>query len=294
MSDEIAGQILANPAESPRTDAAPQLSEPVNDDFSQRMSHLTKKEAELERRKQELSRKEQSIQDIEGAHTKWNQRKERIASGDMKEAIEALQDLGISYEKLTEHYLANEDPQVTKYKELQKEIESIKQAREAEKEEYRKNQLKVAEVSYKNSILAEAAKDPDKFEMVLAMKDAPGSTSSIELAFSVIKRNYEQQGEKGIPVEKRTPLSAAAALELVEAYLTRQEEQRLLDLKKRKKLSAHFGADQKQPGDNTFLSPNRGQPTTLGGDGGASGAVPGMPMTHEERHKAALKAFLKA
>lgn len=287
MSDasSIVETLLA-PAEAPATapvDVPAVIPAPIDDngDFAQRMAHLTKREKSLVER-------QQAIKEVEDRAKKWDGYKSRAGSGDLTAALEALEEMGVSYDALTSHLLTGQDPSTLRYKELEKKIEELKSEQTKAHESEQTAAQERAAQNYKLSIAREAQGKADDYELVLEH-----GQGAIDLVYDVCKEYHDKNNGQMLDISK--------ALAAVEAHLASQAEETVQRLQKSKKLSKYFTPPNQSNSGTPFgtrqeQSPSRQTPTpspTL--SGGTSGASQANAVTHrspEDLRAAAIKALM--
>ena len=283
IADAIAtpsAPVAEDSSATPPAAVAPQASNESDGDFAQRMAHLTKREKALVER-------QQSIKEVEDRAKKWDGYKSRTGSGDLSAALEALEELGVSYDALTSHLLTGQDPSTLRFKELQKKIDDLesKQAKDAEAEKTAAQER--AAQNYKLSIAREAQANAEDYELVLEH-----GQDAIDLAYDVCKEFHDKNNGQMLDIGK--------ALAAVEAHLASKAEETVQRFQKSKKLSRYFQPTQSGAaspfGQRQEQSPSRPQPTpspTLsGGPSGASTANAVAPRSQAELREAAIKALM--
>jgi DNA-binding transcriptional ArsR family regulator len=282
---EIASAIVESiSAPAPATgEVAPAPVAPapaVDDDFAQRMAHLTKREKALVER-------QQSIKEVEERAKRYDSFKSRASSGDISAALEALEDLGVSYDALTSHLLTGQDPSTLRYKELEKKIEELKSDSEKQKEVELAAAQERAAQNYKLSISKEAQAKAEEFELVIEH-----GQEAIDLVYDVCKEYHDKNNGQMLDLSK--------ALAAVEAHLASKAEETVQRFQKSKKLSRYFQPEQSRPA-NPFSSsgvqspsPDRPtpSPTLSGGSSGATQANAVTPRSYDELRAAAIKALM--
>ena len=283
LAASIVDSISTPAAPTEEVAPAPVAPPPAADDadFSSRMAHLTKREKALVER-------QQAIKAIEERANRYDGFKARASSGDLSAALEALEDLGVSYDALTSHLLTGQDPSTLKYKELEKKIEEMKSEGQKAKEAEAIAAQERAAQNYKLGIAREAQSKAEEFELV-----NEHGQEAIDLVYDVCKEYHDKNNGQMLDIGK--------ALAAVEAHLASQAEQTVQRFQKSKKLSKFFQASQSTNSQNPFgqqpeQSPSRFQPapspTLSGGASGANTANAVAPRSQEELRAAAIKALM--
>lgn len=206
----------------------------------------------------------------------------------------ALQDLGLTYEQLTEAVMGGDDGQLPASAVLQtvderlRQMEQSQQERDAARqraEEERQRQAdeatrqqaaqeaKEAEATVRSEIAAVIQAEPDRFETIAAYgQEAQG------LVYRTIEAHFNETGQV---------MSYADAADKVEAYLTDEVEK----LAKTKKWGARFKPREEKPAGGPAPASGSAPAPTLGNVGAAPTPPARGQMSEQQRMDAAVAAL---
>lgn len=185
----------------------------VKEQESKRFAILAKKEKAIQTKVLEVKQKEESINQRLGAIENFEKFKREVKNNPML----ALEELGITYNQLTEYVLQGKMPNKAEleYAELRQELASIKQEREDERKKATEDSKKANEVNVQQTISEFQVeigdyikKNAEKYELITQYDTA-------NLVFQTIEKQFAE--------EKRL-LTIEEASDLVEKYLEEQVE----------------------------------------------------------------------
>lgn len=202
------------------TKAAPEVEETKEKKEDPR---IASRFAALSKREKQILERERAMQDRQRQlemQAQRYQQLEHIVQNAKANPIAVLEQLGLSYEQITDYIL--QDPEATKpvaekkLEEIERKIKAYEEAqlhaqRQAE-QAYIDNTVK----NFKNQIVSTVQSNPEKFELV-ALNNA------YDTVFDVVEQYFNSTGEL---------LTVEAAAQMVEEYLTNEAEERILKAKK--------------------------------------------------------------
>ena len=249
---------------------------PDRDDFSRKFAALSRREKEIRAKEAEY---EKRIADLENRFTVKEPEKEPEVPFEYKlkqNPLKALEEMGLSYDKLTE--LALNDGQLTpdmQMKLMREEIENGYQSKYKELEnrilEKEKNdeqrRYDDIETGFKNEIESFVSSNPEQFELIQA-------NEAKDVVYEVIEEHYNETGKI---------LDIKEAAEAVESYLE-EEATKLLQLSK---VRSKFN-----PGDNE-QEPQRQSQVTLSNAHSAQANERVARKLSDEESKSAMAKMLQ-
>jgi hypothetical protein len=156
-----------------------------------------------------LSKREKEVmakrKEIEESSSKYKPYEELKATA-KKNPIAILEHFGVSYDELTDFIIQGNDPENQRYSELQNQINSLKQEKEAEAQAARAAKEENATNTFKATIAS--AIDAEKHEFCAAHGDA-----AIDMAYSLIETYW---------TENQKMLEVGTALDWIEEHLEEQ------------------------------------------------------------------------
>jgi hypothetical protein len=272
----------------PQTPATPEAPAPKkpDEDFSSKFAALSRKERgitqlqrELKEKEAQIAERERQIQERDGG---WQ-------SKFKKSPLEALKELGYSYEDITKAALNDGkfDAEVG-VKETRTEIEKIRQElaeRDKKAKEEADKAAKDAEAkaieTFRQQISDHVDTNKEKFELV-ALYDARG------LVFDTIEEHYKRTAEAGTP----KVLSLDEACQLVETYLEGEIERTAKTSKKfQSKYQAIVDKNNADASNSGKTKPH--STPTVSNNMQPSSAAPSLlsPKTEQDRLQRALAAL---
>lgn len=254
---------------------------PKEEEVSSKFAALAKKDKAISRRAQEMAAKEQAIKEREQKLQAENLKFEELRNKARMNPIDAMKELGLTYEQVTEFILNKEKPTAdSKLEMLRQELEAFrnetKTERQKAEEQIKKHKAELdnqAVDSFKSSIEEFIHSAPEDYEL-LNQLDNKGLINAKELIFMGIQRVHRDHG--------RIP-SIKEASDGVQAYLL-QELESLIDSVKHFKGKYSKAAPEKTPDGATPT-------TTLSNSMGTSMASQLPAATDEERVQRALRAM---
>jgi hypothetical protein len=204
MSDDVATTVAPTPA--PTTDAPAQTQAatpaPANESLPQMDDSLAKKLHLLSKREKEVMAKRKEIEESSSKYKPY----EELKATAKKNPIAILEHFGVSYDELTDFIIQGNDPENQRYSELQNQINSLKQEKEAEAQAARAAKEENATNTFKATIAS--AIDAEKHEFCAAHGDA-----AIDMAYSLIETYW---------TENQKMLEVGTALDWIEEHLEEQ------------------------------------------------------------------------
>ena len=249
---------------------------PDRDDFSRKFAALSRREKEIRAKEAEY---EKRIADLENRFTVKEPEKEPEVPFEYKlkqNPLKALEEMGLSYDKLTE--LALNDGKLTPdmqmklmreelesdYKSKYKELEDRMLEKEKSDEQRRYDEI---EMGFKNEIESFVRSNNDKFELIEA-------NEANDVVYEVIEEHYNETGKI---------LDIQEAAEAVESYLEEEAEKLLRLGKVRSKFN---------PGDNE-QEPQRQSQVTLSNAHSAQANERVARKLSDEESKSAMAKMLQ-
>jgi hypothetical protein len=279
MADQIQAPSItpesAAPApiqqEAPK--AAQQAPTESDADYVQRLAHITKRERALVEKQKQLAEVETQAQVLSKA-------KQAVQAGDIGAAYSLLSDIGVSFEQLTDYILDQNKPEEKRFRQMQQEIEALKQERAQEHVLAQQKHIESVNAQYKQTIAAIAESNADSYEL---SRDTYGDGLA-DAAFDLIVQDWERRGSPVDASGRPAAMSQKQALDMIEDYLTQESERAFTQMKSRKKFQHLFG--QQSPVDAQPKAP--GQQVTLSAMPTVVGANAAAPTTAAERMNAAI------
>jgi hypothetical protein len=271
VKDLVQGQN--NPSESP-TEPKEVIAGKEEQPLSSRYADLARKERAIRAKAQEIKQREEALarQEAERQTQAPKPGQPDLAERLKADPMSVLNELGISYDKLTEQALSLPSPEQQVIQELKAEIKRLSDAQEGTKksfEEAQSNQYKQAVNQIRNEAKTLIESD-EAFETIK-------STESVEDVVELITKTFETEG---------VLLSVEEAAKAVEEHLV-EEALKLARLKKIQQRLAPTPSAPKQ--EEPTKQPQAAQVKTLSNTMGAS-----RPLTAKERAILAFKNELKS
>lgn len=256
------------PATTPEATAAETTAEGSPDEqLSPKFAALARKERALRSKYQEFKAREEALKAKEAEISSFSTLKSRAT----QEPLAVLQELGISYDMLTNAILNQPDPESQAYAKLQAEIDAVKQAQTQSQKQLEEAQVKQYEQAVnqiRTDVKQLVASDPT-FETI---KDMSQEEAVVEL----IKETFNSQG---------ILLELSEAAQQVEDYLV-EEALKYAQLKKvQQKLSPP--APQSAQSQKTSTSQKLPMKTLTNA---VTASTPGK-LSERERRERAILAF---
>ena len=264
--------------------AAPEVKkeEPKNDMTSDKFAALAKKDKLLSKKSQDVSQLETRAKDLMAKAEAENKRLDNIRKNATLNPLEAMKELGLSYEKVTEWILNKEKPTAdTQFEVLRGELRELKelQAAKDKKQEddaktFAQKQGEQTINSYKDSIDQYVKSLPEEYDL-LNYLDSKGLINAREIIFNAVEITNTNYGK--IPTIKE-------ACDGVQEYLTGELDGMLGVVK-------HF--KNKVPQKEEVKTPDGATPTTTLSNSMSSGTTSRLPaQTEEERIQRAIQAMI--
>jgi F0F1-type ATP synthase membrane subunit b/b' len=195
VTPEVPTNGAAEPKVEPPKEAKP--SELVSDKFAA----LAKKDKMVSKRAQEVSELEKTIKEREAKIQSESARLEAIRKTASLNPIEAMKELGLTYEQVTEFILNKEKPTPdAKVEALRQEVEDIRKTAQAEREklkaeaeELTKKQSQQVVDNFKATIGDFVKKNAEKYELIQKL-DERGLINAKELIFRGIEMVHQDKG----------------------------------------------------------------------------------------------------
>jgi len=270
MEATASTEATASPSAEQTQEAQPQQQ----NDWAKRFEALTRQERELQAQRSRFKDEQKRIAELEEENKRYRQLKETAAYDPTK----LFEEYGWDMEKLSNHILNSSNglsPRekhelLSEVKDVKKEIEELRQAREEERKRTVYN-------GFMSKIQTFVDSKPDDFELIRA-------NNSYDLIYDVIDQHYSKN-QRVLPYED--------AAKLVEQHL----ESLLEPVIKLKKVKSKFGSLPKESETNeedfeelqqTQQSQQSYRPTTLNNNF-ASTSNSNRPLTREEKLERAAK-----
>jgi hypothetical protein len=224
------------------TPAAPAPAQPQ---VSPQFQALAKKEQAIVKRQQELKRMEEELKGKESQVKSWEEKKARAKLS----PLEALQELGLSYEEITQFILNDKKPtpdmevksvreELQKMREEQE--ERARQERESQESQTKEQQAQQVE-QYKVDLGDYIQANAEKYELL-----AKEGQDAVELVYDTIYTDWQQKlakyNEAGRVGRPPKVISTEEAAQLVEGYY----EDKIETLMGTKKFSTRYQKAQAQ------------------------------------------------
>lgn len=202
-------------------EASPEAPKAPEEPLSSQYAQLARKEKAIRAKAQEVKAKEAELMTREAALTARSEPKAlegpSMKDRASKDPLGVMQELGISYEQLTE-MLLNQDPNAARY---QAEMEGLRAEIKALREESKTTREQDQQSAYKNAVnlirteVSQLVKADDTFETIR-------ETGSVDDVVELIEATFKEDGRM-LPIEE--------AAQLVEDHLL-EEAMKLTKLKK--------------------------------------------------------------
>lgn len=211
---ELPKSAPVEPVSQPDTSIAPvEAPKEAADQISPKFAALARKEKALRSQYQAIKAKEEALKAKELEYQSKYIQKDKLTQDPMA----ALQELGITYDQLTNLVLNQPKPEELAFQRLQKEIDSVKESQTQTQKNYQEQQTKAYEQAV-NQIRNETKVLVDSDQAFETIKE----TGNVEAVVELIRSTFEDSG---------TLLTVEEAAKEVEDYLT-DEYSKLASLKK--------------------------------------------------------------
>lgn len=224
--------VAEAPAPEPAKEETPAPA-PVAPSVAERFAAMAKREAKIVERDRAAKEREAKLAEREAAIKAAEEKR----SGYAKDPLQALSDLGLSYEDLTKLMLNKTDPSAQQALAIRQLAEQTEQARreaaearaavEKAKQESAQAEADRTRTGFKSEVAGFVKSNADKYELIALYGQE-------ELVFGVIEAEYEKTGEM---------LSVEAAADKVEKYLDGEAEKAF----KAKKFQSRFAPPAPKP-----------------------------------------------
>lgn len=285
MEPEIVQTPPSTPPDPPETPKPPGNGK-AEEEVSSKFAALAKKDKIISKRTQELAAQEKSVKEMlakaDAENKRWADAKARA----IENPLEAMRELGLTYEQVTEFILNKEKPTPNmEIAALRKDLETLRQQQKEEKENSTKAAKEQAEKqnqetieNFKSSLGEFVSENKDSYELLNALEDR-GLIVPKDLIFRGIQMVHRDKGV--IPTNKE-------AADGVQEYLLKEIENVIQSVKYFKD---KYGT--KEP--TKELTPDGSIPTTTLSNSMSPGMGANLPsMTEEQRIQRALQAMSAA
>lgn len=247
--------------QAPTPEASTEPTAPAPQPVSPQFQALAKKEAAIVKRQQELKRLEEELKGKQQQYSSWEEKKSKAKTN----PLEALQELGLSYEQITQYILndkkATPDMEVASVKDeiakIREEFERKQKEEREQIEQHTKAQQEQQIAQFKADLGDYIAENSEKYEC-LAME----GDDAVELIYDTIRTDwqtklekYEEGGRIGRPPKV---MSTEEASELVEKFYEEKAD-KFFSLKKFSSKYQKAESAEPQPGQ----APQPQMPKTL-------------------------------
>lgn len=194
-------------------EAPVEVEEPAPEPAPKKESNLSKQFAVLSRREREIQQRQREIEAREAEIQKKLQEVQAPKSAAKPQsALDALKQLGYSYQDLTMEVLGQKeekpvDPMQQRLDELSERLKKVDDLEAEQKrrwDEFENNQRKSVETQIRSSIIATAANNDDKYELLNTVGE-----EAFDLVYDVMSQYYE---------EKQALLTYEEACDIVEEF----------------------------------------------------------------------------
>lgn len=283
------GVILPIPDQPGAIPTAAPKEEPV----SQRFEALARREREIRRQAQEAKQREEALKERE---TKYQSFEEKKAKARLN-PLEALQELGLTYEELTQYIINDQKPTADmEVKSVRDEIRKMREdqvrlqteAKERQEKEIEQSRAQAVE-NYKADLADFLAEHAETYDLVANLGD-----QGVDLVYDTIQTDwqkkiekYEANGRIGRPPKI---MSTEEAVKLVEDYY--EQEMDSYYSKSKKLQSKYARTEAAKPAGDVAEDPAPSPARTLN-NGLISPSSPGLvsAQTDADRMARALKAL---
>lgn len=197
-SEAVLAEASSAPAEGQTTPAAE--AQKPDDKFAPKFAALSRKEKELRQREQQYQTESQKIAQEKAELEKWRQEKTATESAFQKKLknnpLQTLQELGITFEELTQMQLNEQNPTpemlIKRTREeleqgYKSELEELRNAMKQKEQDAEQKQFEETVSGFKSQIADFVDSNADTYELI-KMNDAQ------ELVFDVIQEYYQSSG----------------------------------------------------------------------------------------------------
>lgn len=256
-------------------------------EISARFAALAKKDKALSKRAADLAAQEKAAKDALAKAESENKRFDSIRQKALENPLEAMKELGLTYEQVTEFILNKEKPSANmEIAALRRDLQTIREERERERKESAEKEAKTREEqtnqvigNFKTSIGEFVQGKAEDYEL-LNYLDSKGLTNSTELIFRGIQAVHADKGK--IPTIKE-------AADGVQEYFLKEIES-LIDSVKHFK--SKYGKAETKPG--PMVTPDGSVATTTISNSMTPGTSSSSPALTEEQRIARALAAMKA